>query len=76
MNTYTISNTKLNPNRVFILSAAHQAEYVERHIKYLNENARSADMSFVHFSGHGFRDLNERDQVVFNRNENIDTHKY
>lgn len=40
------------------------------------EDAKSADMSFIYFSGHGFRDLNERDQIVLNRNENIDIQKY
>ena len=40
------------------------------------EDAKSADMSFVYFSGHGFRDFNERDQIVLNRNENIDIQKH
>jgi hypothetical protein len=40
------------------------------------ENVKNADMSFVYFSGHGFRDLNERDYIVLNKSENIDIHKY
>jgi restriction endonuclease S subunit len=45
---YTYSSNFLKAARedIFILSAAHQAEYVGKHIKYLNENPQT-DTSFV-----------------------------
>lgn len=40
-------------------------------IPYIND-AQNADIAFIYFSGHGFRDFNNNDKVVLNKTEIID----